>query len=778
MAKLYTSLLFPFLLAITPALYAQNVGIGTSNPVEKLEVVGAIKIGTTTGNYAGTIRYNPTTNKFEGRDNTGWKEFGGSGTDDWTKVGETPNATDADEIFHTGNVGIGTSVPLAKLHVKGLGNRAIRAETSNSTDTIAAINAINTIGIAVRVQSGSAALPAIWALSDSSTAFKAVTKSWKFAAMEALNKDSAGYALKVFNEYSLDTVSGNLVPTEAGNAALFMGDVNLQGALRNSDNALYGGSVAINDGLTVGSIAGATCITSNSATKIFNYVIGGFQFFAGTSPTYSNNPTGFSGDCRKVTGFVYESTFFDFEGFPINVDLFVRNQFVLKINHPDAKLSNNPPVPGNPPLVSTWSADGGWYSKWTTGSLNYWNNTDPSGTNWFVHCVNYGSDTDYWESYKGTISYNWGNSTTAPPYAAFGDIRASGAIYSHSVNELGDIAEFFRVEKKARQPEPGDIVSISSENPQSFVLAAKPNDPLVAGVISENPSIYLNSPDEGEPIALTGRVKVKVNLEGGKIAVGDPITSSSMEGVGMKAGSHGMILGHALESFDGSRTDVGKIWILISRTNITTTPGIKIVQGKDFNLGGIMVSGAQKVKKQESSVFVQWDSKIRTSMPDDVEFDDLVIDVTPFGGSAELAVTQVNKDGFAVAVSSKSEAFEGFYYKAEIVSAALYTEDVATASEVQTGSNVTLEEQAAKAKEIYTKWNGVAEQLIKKSGRSLKDMPAGMNNAEQIKKFKLSVMESWKKADAALYAEYRSLQSRLGAAINGDPYIMRKIGEN
>lgn len=56
-------------------LKAQNVGIGTTNPIQKLEVVGAIKIATTTINTAGSIRYN--TGKFEGGDGISWKTLEG-----------------------------------------------------------------------------------------------------------------------------------------------------------------------------------------------------------------------------------------------------------------------------------------------------------------------------------------------------------------------------------------------------------------------------------------------------------------------------------------------------------------------------------------------------------------------------------------------------------------------------------------------------------------------------------------------------------------------------
>lgn len=54
-----------------------KLGVGTNNPTEKLEVAGAIKIGTTTTATpaAGTIRFNSTTNKFEGYDGTAWVAF-------------------------------------------------------------------------------------------------------------------------------------------------------------------------------------------------------------------------------------------------------------------------------------------------------------------------------------------------------------------------------------------------------------------------------------------------------------------------------------------------------------------------------------------------------------------------------------------------------------------------------------------------------------------------------------------------------------------------------
>lgn len=50
---------------VNTTAFAQNVGIGSSTPGEKLDVDGAIKVGNTSGNNAGSIRYISGTNKFQ-----------------------------------------------------------------------------------------------------------------------------------------------------------------------------------------------------------------------------------------------------------------------------------------------------------------------------------------------------------------------------------------------------------------------------------------------------------------------------------------------------------------------------------------------------------------------------------------------------------------------------------------------------------------------------------------------------------------------------------------
>jgi len=102
------------------------------------------------------------------------------------------------------------------------------------------------------------------------------------------------------------------------------------------------------------------------------------------------------------------------------------------------------------------------------------------------------------------------------------------------------------------------------------VKSSQPYDQKVLGIVSENPSgevsgqsamPYMGNP---KPVALVGRVGTKVSTENGPIAVGDPITTSSIPGVGMKATQSGPIVGKALEAYDNSDpTAVSKIMVFV-----------------------------------------------------------------------------------------------------------------------------------------------------------------------------------------------------------------------
>lgn len=126
--------------------------------------------------------------------------------------------------------------------------------------------------------------------------------------------------------------------------------------------------------------------------------------------------------------------------------------------------------------------------------------------------------------------------------------------------------------------EAGEVVVID-ENLNSLQVkkSTQSYDQKILGVVSSAPAIRISEDggiwiskgdgsktDTGYPVALTGRVPVKVSTENGSIKPGDYLTSSSTAGVAMKADRKGKVLGMALESFNGSEIGTIKIFMDIS----------------------------------------------------------------------------------------------------------------------------------------------------------------------------------------------------------------------
>ncbi len=108
----------------------------------------------------------------------------------------------------------------------------------------------------------------------------------------------------------------------------------------------------------------------------------------------------------------------------------------------------------------------------------------------------------------------------------------------------------------------GALAAIAT-NPATLMGSAKDTELQAAGI---NPS---GAPNWGNfhmlpgtyPVALSGRVPVKVTTENGSIQAGDPLTSSSTAGAAMKSTLPGNIVGYALESYSGA--GVGAISVFI-----------------------------------------------------------------------------------------------------------------------------------------------------------------------------------------------------------------------
>lgn len=116
-----------------------------------------------------------------------------------------------------------------------------------------------------------------------------------------------------------------------------------------------------------------------------------------------------------------------------------------------------------------------------------------------------------------------------------------------------DLAENYYV-PDGQEIHPGEIVSLGSSAGQ-VDKSSRPYDRKLLGVVSEAPGLQLGvAAANTVPVALSGRVPVKVNATGGAIKVGDSITPSTIAGEGMKATEAGKILGTAMEDFNGTGT--------------------------------------------------------------------------------------------------------------------------------------------------------------------------------------------------------------------------------
>lgn len=126
-----------------------------------------------------------------------------------------------------------------------------------------------------------------------------------------------------------------------------------------------------------------------------------------------------------------------------------------------------------------------------------------------------------------------------------GDIAAAGLIYSNSDQQVGDLAEHFEVNDE-HPIEYGLLVGFKPGTDNEYEVCSTPYSNHMVGVISEKPSVVLNNPSVGPPVALQGRVKVKLVDSDVLIKSGDHLTSSKVAGHAKKATKLGKIIGYAV----------------------------------------------------------------------------------------------------------------------------------------------------------------------------------------------------------------------------------------
>lgn len=135
-----------------------------------------------------------------------------------------------------------------------------------------------------------------------------------------------------------------------------------------------------------------------------------------------------------------------------------------------------------------------------------------------------------------------------------GDIFASKFWGSEVRLSNFDLAEEYDVDDTSIGA--GDVVRFKLDSATNNLVVERAEgryDEHAIGVISTEPGVYLKdwaaNKFNGRPVALAGRVPVKVTDENGPIKRGDFLTTSSTPGYAMKATDPGQIIGRAMEDF-------------------------------------------------------------------------------------------------------------------------------------------------------------------------------------------------------------------------------------
>lgn len=178
-------------------------------------------------------------------------------------------------------------------------------------------------------------------------------------------------------------------------------------------------------------------------------------------------------------------------------------------------------------------------NQYATGSLSYAAVfTHDSGQSRFGVCID--------DSATASTCLNFADTSTI--YS----LMADDAIGANAF----DLAERYAITGEAGF---GDVLVLDEEHPMHMKKSSGiPYDTHLSGVVSTRPGFVLGT-GGNVSVALVGRVPVKVTVSNGSIQPGDPVTSSDLPGIAMKATQAGRILGRALE---GTTTD-GQIEVFL-----------------------------------------------------------------------------------------------------------------------------------------------------------------------------------------------------------------------
>ena len=575
-------------------LNSGNVGIGTTSPTAQLHTTGTVRLqnytsGTLQVDANGYLSVGSGSNVFNAGTGLSWS--GNTLNSLWTANGNN--------IYNnnSGNVGIGTTSPAAKLEVAG-GVRVGNGFNISIPNTCGG-NWITSADMAIWTSdhTGGCGDEAYIAHYVRGTTGEATT-------LEIGNKNDADdhIALMPSGNVGIGTNNPDDKLDVVGNAQvsgyLKVGNPSAPSSVEsNTPVALYSWN---NQSGIYGLLSGSGCGSANwdflidGLSSYYRYDNNGSRAFKPLMTPWVWVPTTSSGVMIELN--FYNSLEWEYDG--VFVEYTTDGSTWTLVDSWQFGTYNHTNIDGSNSSCGADINTSGWSN---TGYKGPWSKILALNGKWvrfrLVAIEDEAYNTGIFELYGLTI---WAeNAGSLGGSFADGNIYAQKNVYAGSNVLMGDVAEYFNVKGMSL---PGYLISLNPNEKDAYVVSSKKNDANVIGIHSTAPTLTINSPNSGIPVALSGRVPVCVSNENGKISPGDYLTASSRPGYACKATEACYVIGQALENFDDRE---GKIicllkqnWYMPYASSNTGSGNFFISKGKD------KITIIDKKVNEDSKVFL------------------------------------------------------------------------------------------------------------------------------------------------------------------------------
>jgi hypothetical protein len=550
-----------------------NVGIGTTTPGARLEIYDTTGNALTldgSGNVTQRIKTNGTEYgalyHLAADNDLNLRASHASGSLKFLSGGSNTRMT----IASDGNVGIGTSSPIAKLDVYG--NFSVG---TSSTPTLFANTATGRVGVGTDAPSTALTL-------------KQSANSSQLRLLQN-NTDTAGYSLFAsntgylsFSRYSssVDVATPTLTMDSSGNVGVGTTTPGTKlHVVGNSSYTGFGGGqfkigaetgqprwteVGYNTSTNVGFIQAGV----NGGT-LSNFLINpdGGNVGIGTAPFSVSTKLSVNGDLTLAGGSTLGAGTISANQIGINVDLTLRPGATSAL-----RLQNwNGSGWGDGIVLASSTLNVGIGTSTPGSRLDVWNATSTSNIDVFRIGTNVGSTNNikFRIDSDGDV-FTDGGTTIGTPADLAENYPALEALDAGTVVAFGSsTVAWEQADDSASSTQSYDISGVQKAT----------NGYEAVGVVSTKAGITLGgNTTNGVPIALAGRVPVKVTSENGEVKRGDYLTvSNTMPGYAMKLTQTGRVIGRALSDSVSGRDKVmmyienGYQQIDLSSASATTT---------------------------------------------------------------------------------------------------------------------------------------------------------------------------------------------------------------